>query len=304
MQGRSRWRATSSLAAALSVPVLLLAQPSFRSDSTELVVLPVIVTDKHGEFVSELQQDQFTVYDNGRRVAIDLFTNEDTPVSVGLVVDASSSMREKLGEVIAGALRFAQLSNPNDELFTIRFNDDVADAVADRQFLLASDFGALKTALQSLVPQGRTALYDALITALDRLDTATRTRKILVLISDGGDNSSRATLDRVLQRARASNAAIYTIGLFDREDPDRNPGVLKTIASATGGQRFLPPAPGALLQVCERIAREVRRGYTIGFVPPARDGTYHRIGVAVTHAERTLRVRTRPGYFAAAAPDQ
>jgi Ca-activated chloride channel homolog len=220
---------------------------------------------------------------------------------VGLVIDASGSMRLKLGEVIAGSLRFAQLSNPDDELFAIRFNDDVRDAIADRRFLLASDFGALHAALRSLVPEGRTALYDALMAALDRLDTATRARKILVLISDGGDNASQATLDRVLRRARASasNAAIYAIGLFDRDDPDRNPGVLKALASATGGQRFLPPAPGALLQACERIAREIRRGYTIGFVPPDRDGAYHRVGVTVTRADRPLRVRTRPGYVAA-----
>lgn len=276
-------------------------EPSFRSTSSELVVLPVVVMDKEGRFVPELDREQFTIFDNGRAVPVELFTNEDTPVSVGLVIDASSSMRTKLGEVVAAALRFAALSNPQDELFAIRFNDDVRDAVRDRRFLLASDRAALESALASMVPEGRTALYDALVSGLDHLADGTRPRKVLILISDGGDNASRATLDRVLARARASNATIYTIGIFEPEDPDKNPGVLKSLAQITGGERFLPRSTGALLQACERIAREIRSGYTIGYVPPDRDGAYHRIRVVLNAPDRRLTVRTRPGYFAGRA---
>jgi Ca-activated chloride channel homolog len=302
-----RWRC---LLGCLAIPFFFLIAPSraiallraqeasFRTLSSELVVLPVVVTDKRGTLRSDLDREQFAIYDNGHQRPIELFTNEDVPVSVGLVIDGSSSMRAKLGEVIAATLRFAQLSNPNDELFTFSFNDDVRDAVPDRRFLLAGDFRVLETALRSLAPQGQTAMYDALMAALDRLEQASRPRKILILISDGGDNASAATLDRVLARARASNAAIYTIGLYDRDDPDRNPKVLQAIAHATGGERFLPESPAPLLRVCERIAREIRSGYTIGFVPPDRDGAYHRVQVSV-RSDRSLRVRTRPGYFAA-----
>jgi VWFA-related protein len=103
----------------------------------------------------------------------------------------------------------------------------------------------------------------------------------------------------VLARARTSNAAIYTIGIFEDMDPDRNPRVLKSIANATGGERYLPQSTGPLLQACQHIAREIRTGYTIGYVPPDRDGAYHRIRVEVTTADRhKLNVRTRPGYFA------
>jgi len=284
----------------LVLSVSLFAQaPTFRTASSELVVLPVVVTDKHGQLISDLDRDRFTVFDNGRRVAVELFTNEDTPVTVGLIVDTSSSMRAKLGEVIAATLRFASSSHPQDELFVIRFNDDAQHAVRDRRFLLASDRGALESAMTSLVPEGRTALYDALIAGLDYLDGATRARKILIAISDGGDNASRANLDRVLARARASNATIYTIGMFSNDDPDKNPGVLKSLAQTTGGERFLPRSAGPLISACERIAREIRSGYTIGYTPPDRDGAYHRVRVLVDAPDRKLNIRTRPGYFAA-----
>jgi Ca-activated chloride channel family protein len=273
-------------------------EPSFRSSSTELVVLPVVVTDKHGQFIADLDKGRFTVFDNGRRVNIDFFSGEDAPVAVGLVVDASSSMGPKLGEVVAAALRFASSSNPDDELFAIRFNDDVKDALPDRRFLLASDRVALQRALTSMRAQGRTALYDALLAGLDHLEESSRARKILIAISDGGDNASQGTLDRVLARARRSNVTIYTIGLFDDVDPDKNPRVLKELARTTGGERFLPRSAGPLVQVCERIAREIRSGYTIGYAPPDRDGFYHRVRVVVDAGDRHVEVRTRPGYFA------
>jgi len=300
------WRAIVTIALSLSLPALpgppaLHAQePSFRGASSELVVLPVIVKDKHGRYVSDLQKERFVVYDNARRMSIDLFTNEDTPVTVGLIVDASGSMRVKLGEVIAAAVAFAKSSNPDDELFAVRFNDDAEEVVRDRRFLMASDQSALEAAMSALRPQGRTALYDALITGLDHLNDASRPRKALIVISDGGDNASRATLDAVLARARKTNAAIYTIGVYDPDESDKNRGALKALARATGGERFEPASPGELLQVCQRIARELRSGYTIGYVPPDRDGLFHRVRVVIEPAARHhLDVRTRPGYFAA-----
>lgn len=261
-------------------------------------MLPVIVTDKHGAYVGDLPREFFTVFDNGRKVSIEFFSSEDAPVTVGLVVDASSSMRTKMGAVIAAASRFAAMSNPDDELFAVRFNDDVRDAVPDHHFLLASDRVAFDAALGRMVPDGRTALYDALLAGLDHLDEGSRSRKVLILMSDGGDNASSATLDAVLARARRSNATIYSIGLFDNDDPDKNPRVLKALANATGGERFIPRSSGQLLQVCERIAREIRSGYTIGYEPPDHDGAYHRVRVVVEVPDRKVRVRTRPGYFA------
>jgi len=278
-------------------------EPSFRSGSSELVVLPVIVTDKQGRYLSDIERDRFTVFDNGRRVPIELFTNEDTPVTIGLVIDASGSMRSKLGDVIIAALAFSRSSNPQDELFVVRFNDDVQHVIRDRPFLFADDLAALNVALRSMRPDGRTALYDALVEGIDHLGRGSRARKALVVVSDGGDNASAATLDQVLGRARESNATIYTLGIYEPDDLDKNPGVLKSLARATGGERFLPKSAGEMLRVCELIAREIRSGYTIGYVPPDRDGNYHRVRVDVQPpASQKVTVRTRPGYFAAGRP--
>jgi Ca-activated chloride channel family protein len=167
----------------------------------------------------------------------------------------------------------------------------------------ASDLAALEQAVWSLRPDGRTALYDAVMAGLDRLDEGSRSRKVLIVMSDGGDNASRATTDQVLERARRSDATIYTIGLFDTGDPDANPGVLKSLAQATGGERYLPRSASPLLLACTRIARDIRSGYTIAFEPSKRDGRYHRIRVNVDRTNgRRLTVRTRPGYFAPASP--
>jgi len=277
-----------------------LQAPTFRSTSSELVVLPVVVTDRHGGFVTNLSQDSFAVYDNGRRVPIELFSSEDTPATVGLILDASGSMAPRIGEVVAATLAFAKSSNPNDELFAIRFNDDARNVMADDRTIRADDFDALQRTMRSIRPSGRTALYDGLAAGFDRLARASRPRKALILLSDGGDNASWTSERQILQRARESNVAIYTIGLYDDDDSDRNPGLLKSLAHATGGERFLPRSAGPLLIACERIAREIRAGYTIGYTPPDRDGAFHRVRVEVAPADgRKVEVRTRPGYFAA-----
>jgi VWFA-related protein len=273
--------------------------PSFKAGSSDLVVVPVTVTDKHGRPLSDLERDAFVVYDNDRRQEIAFFTHEDTPVSVALVIDNSGSMRPKVGEVIAATLAFARASHPEDELLVIEFNDDVRDALGGRR-LSAADAGDLEAALRSLRPDGQTALYNALIDGLDHLERATRARRVMVLVSDGGDNASSTTFDEVLARARRSDVTIYTIGLFDEGSRDTNPGVLKRLAEATGGERFLPKSPGYLLQACERIAHEIRTSYTLGYVPTARDGAYHRLRVVLGEKGNGT-VRTRPGYFAAAA---
>ena len=274
----------------------------FRSASTDLVVLAASVTDKEGGFVQSVGRERFTIYDEGKRQPMTLFSNEDTPVSVGLIIDNSGSMRPKIGEVVAATVAFARLSHPEDELFALAFSDQVRAALNNRAFLLASDIDALEQAVSSLRPEGRTALYDAVMAGLDRLDEGSRARKVLIVMSDGADNTSRATLDQVLERARHSDATIYTIGLFEPDDPDANPGVLKSLAQMTGGERFLPRSASPLLLACQRIARDIRSGYTIAFEPAKRDGRYHRVKVEVDRADgRRLAVRARPGYVAPTA---
>jgi hypothetical protein len=171
---------------------------------------------KQGRYISDLDRDRFTVFDNGRRVPIEIFTNEDTPLTIGLIIDASGSMGTKMNDVVSASVAFARLSNPEDELFAIRFNDDVQHVIRDRQFLLAQDLGALHAALRLMRPDGRTALYDAMVAGIDYLARGSRGRKALVVISDGGDNASEVTLERVLARARETNAAILHDGCSPR----------------------------------------------------------------------------------------
>jgi VWFA-related protein len=300
-----------ALAAVLLTSTMLSAQqptsspdsqpPVYKSHSSELVVLPVTVTDDDGRLVTDLSKADFTVFDEGRRQDIAAFSNEDVPVSIALVIDDSGSMRQKLGEVVAATLSFARWSHPEDELLVIEFNDVVRDALGGRQ-LTTADVPELARALHTLQPEGQTAVYDALMDAMDHLGAATHERRVIVLISDGADNASRATLDDVLERAKRSNVTIYAVGLFDDESrgSDRNPGVLKRLAETTGGARFLPKSPGPLLTACRQIAEEIRNSYTIGYVPPDRDGRFHRLHVEVTAPDRRgLKVRTRPGYVAA-----
>jgi len=271
----------------------------FRSHSSELVVLPVAVTDKSGRLITDVPRESFAVYDEGRPQQIRAFSNEDIPVSIALVIDDSGSMGQKLGEVIAASLSFAKWSHPEDELFVIEFNDDVRSALAGRS-IAAADLPELERALHSLRPEGQTALYDAVTDALARLDGSSHARRVLVLVSDGGDNASKAGLTEVLERAKRSNVTMYTIGLFDEATSDINPDALKRLAETTGGQRFLPKSPGPLMVACEQIAHEIRNSYTVGYEPPEADGRFHRLRVELTDPRyRGLKVRTRPGYVAA-----
>jgi len=208
--------------------------------SSSLVVLPITVTDKQGRLVSDLAQGQFTVFDGNRPTELRYFSGEDAPVTVALVVDNSASMRKRHGEVVAAAAIVARASNPDDELLAFVFNDSVEDALGGRT-LTAADESALAAALEAVKPDGRTALYDALMTALERLDAVTTTRRVLILLSDGGDNASTATLDAVLDRARRSSVTIYTIGLFERGAPDTNPDVLQKLAAETVEPSGLAP---------------------------------------------------------------
>jgi len=292
-----------TLLVALSVtatPTAQSGQPLFHAGRSELVVLPVTVSDRNGAVVGDLTRDRFLVYDNKRVQDIAYFTSADAPVSVALVVDSSASMGRKLAEVRVATQRFAALSHPEDELLIYAFNDSVHEMFGG-QPIPAGDANELEAALHAFHAEGRTALYDALVSALDAVERRPLSRKVVIVLSDGGDNASTAKLVDVLERARRSSVTIYTIGLFDPVDPDANAGVLASLAETTGGRRFLPRSPGPLLQACEQIAREIRSAYTLSYVPPERDAQFHQVEVRATRGDgHRLVVRTRPGYMAAA----
>ena len=277
------------------------APGSFRiSVDVRLVVLQATVTDRQGSLVTNLGEEEFEVYENGVPQQIRLFRNEDVPVTVGLVVDHSTTMRPKIAEVAAAARTFARSSNPEDEMFVVNFHE-MASLGLPIGMRFTHNVTSLQDAIINAPTGGQTALYDAVALGLGELQAGSRDKKVLIVVSDGGDNASRRSLDQVMDLAGQSSAVIYTVGIFDAQDPDGNPRVLKRLASATGGEAFFPGQLDEVVAICERIARDIRHQYTMGYVPgnPARDGSYRAIRLlARIKGQGKLSVRTRTGYRA------
>jgi len=274
--------------------------PVFSADS-ELVVLQVTVTDRRGAHVGGLGRDAFGVVEDGVPQVVRFFADTDTPVTVGLLVDSSGSMYANRRLVIAGAASFADASHPRDEIFALAFNEQVRPALpaADP---FTSESAVLRGALErAIAARGRTALYDAIVAGVDYLGRGTRQRKVLVVLSDGADNASRTTRAAAVRKAQASNAAIYTIALVDPAARDANPRLLKELAQESGGESFRPDDPGEIAAAFDRIARDIRRTYTLGYTPTnsAHDGAFRKIRVVVTAPPgKPLVVRSRAGYVA------
>lgn len=268
------------------------------SVDTHLVVLQASVRDARGRIVSGLDKESFHVTEDGRAETISLFTSEDVPVAAGLVIDNSGSMRTRISDVTAAAMEFARASNSLDRIFVIHFNEHLKFDPAEGE-LSASSAAEVEKALESAAPDGETALYDAIDAGLARLKKSDRERRVLIVISDGGDDASHHRLEEIVQDARQSDAMIYTVGLFDEADPDRNPGLLRRLARLTGGEAFMPHARAEIVQACQKIASDIRAQYTIGYSPSNRnfDGRYRRIQVtAIDRSGVRLSVRTRQGY--------
>lgn len=231
------------------------------------------------------------------------FSHEDIPVTVGLVIDNSGSMGPKRTDVIAAALAFARSSNPQDQIFVVNFNERVSFGLPDNT-PFTDQVAQLEVALSRIRAQGETALYDALAAALEHLRMGNRDKKVLIIISDGGDNASKHKLTEIVTMVGQPDAIIYTIGIFDEQDPDRNPVMLKRLAKDTGGEAFLPESLRDIAPICEKIAHDIRNQYTISYAPTnrKRDGTYRVIEVRASAPGRgRLSVRTRTGYFAPSA---
>jgi Ca-activated chloride channel family protein len=280
------------------------AEPaSFRiAVDVDLVVLPIAVHDRHGRYVPDLHQQDFAVYEDRISQRITLFRHEDIPVIAGLLIDHSGSMRTELAHVTAEARTFVQFSNPQDLMFVVNFNEKVSLGLPE-SIPFSADANELERAIWKAPAMGETALYDAIIAALQRLRTASRDKKVLIVISDGADNASAHRLAQVLEMAEQSNAIIYSVGLFEPDDHDANPKVLNHLAKATGGEAFFPGKLSDVVAICESIAHDIRDQYTIGYASNAeRNGAYRTVRVVARVAgQGKLVVRTRAGYVAGAA---
>jgi VWFA-related protein len=275
------------------------AEPQVFRSRADLVVLHVNVFDGRSDAVPNLPQTAFQVFENDVPQEISFFNNTDVPVAVGLIVDNSASMITRRHMVVAGGLAFAMSSHPEDELFTLHFNEHIRYGLREG-VSFTNEEPLLREALNRYPAGGRTALYDAVIAGLEHLERATHQKHVLVVLSDGEDNASSHSERDMMERARRSDAIIYTVSNADRRvGLAGDPGVLRDLAEATGGVAYFPRSDDEVVRSFDQIAGNIRRGYSIGYVPArtAQEGTFHRVKVVVHAPGRgKLNVRSRHGY--------
>ena len=288
------------IALLLAGPAAAQAPEQFRiSVSVDLVLLNATVHDHKGRPVMDLAEKDFEVFEDGVRQPLRVFSHEDTPVTVGLVVDHSGSMRPKLRDVVVSAKAFIDASSARDRMFVVNFNENVTMGLP-KAIPFTNRADQLTQAISNAPAAGQTALYDAAAVAFQHLETGGPDKKALIVISDGGDNASRHKLAELLNMAEQSSALVYAIGIFDAGDADSNPDVLKKLARISGGEAFFPHEVGEIPEICEHIAKEIRHQYTLGYVSTAgaRPGAFRKIKVnAASPSEGKLSVRTRSGYM-------
>jgi Ca-activated chloride channel homolog len=272
-------------------------QQDFTIQTTSrLVLLDVSVKDGAGGLVSGLTKDNFKVFENGTPEEISQFANSDIPVTIGIAVDESGSMRPKRPEVITAALAFIQASNPMDEMFVVNFNEKARRGLPD-EVLFSDNIQQLRSALWQGDPEGRTALYDAIELSLHQLEFGRQAKKTLVVISDGGDNHSKHTQQEVMQDVLSSQVTIYTIGIYDEDDPEKNQGVLEKLAHVSGGVFYHPEKLEDIVPICRQIAKDIRTRYTVGYIPSAEGKMVRHIKVVASSPDHPkLMVRTRTSY--------
>jgi VWFA-related protein len=272
--------------------------PTFKS-GTELVDLHVSVLDKNGKLITDLPESAFKVFENSIEQPIKNFRREDVPVSMGILIDNSGSMRDKRQKVAAAAKALILASNPQDEDFIVNFNDD---AYLDQPF--TNDVKKLEGVLDKLDARGGTAMRDAIRLSIRYMkEQGKKEKKVLLVVTDGNDNTSEILPDQLMREVRESDVLIYTIGLLSEEEPrDANAAkkALKDLAQASGGLDYYPKDLSEVEKITPQVAHEIRNQYLLAYSPTntALDGTYRQIKVTV---KGYTNVRYRNGYYATPA---
>ena len=267
-----------------------------------LVVLHTTVLDDRGKFADGLKQDNFRVFEDKVEQKLSVFKREDIPVSMGLVIDNSGSMRDKRPRVNAAAITLVEASNPGDEAFVVNFNDDFYLDL-DKDF--TNSVPELKEALERIDARGSTALYDAIIGSLDHVKKGSKDKKVLLVVTDGEDNTSHNSLEKTIREIQKTDTVIYTIGLLSEESKrsaKRAKRALEDIAKASGGMSYFPENVADVKTICEQVAHDIRNQYTLAYYPTntKRDGTFRAVQVEVIppRGRGKLVARTRNGYYA------
>jgi VWFA-related protein len=290
-----------AVAAAQTPPPAQDEQATFTLD-TKLVVLHASVLDKNNKLVTNIPQSAFKVFENGVEQPLKIFNREDVPVSMGIIIDNSGSMREKRPKVAAAALELIKASNPQDEVFIVDFNDV---AYLDAPF--TNNIKKLEQVLDKIDTRGGTAMRDAISMSIDYAkESGKKSKKVLLVITDGNDNTSNETLEQLVRKARQSEVLIYSIGLLNDEEPREGKAAkraLNELALASGGLSYYPKTLGEVETITPQIAHEIRNQYILAYSPlnTALDGTFRAIKVTVK-APGNPTVRVRNGYYASPAP--
>lgn len=288
---------SSAVAAFLLGSTAVAVWGQFRSD-TRLVVLHASVVDKRGKLITNLDRNSFKVFENQQPQEIKIFRREDVPVSLGIIIDDSGSMMTKRSRVEAAALAMVRESNPQDEVFIVNFNDD---AYLDVPF--TNDIHKMEQGLARIDSRGGTAMRDAINMSLDyERSEAKKDKKVLMVITDGNDNASNITLEKLVQRANQTDTLVYSIGLFtdeEKHEATKARRALNELTNATGGLAFYPKDVSEVQELAVEIARDIRNQYTIAYRPSIQqlDGSYRQIKVTVEGPGKPV-VRTRSGYYA------
>jgi VWFA-related protein len=274
----------------------------FRKDVDEVLLHASVVDDKQ-HIVTTLDKTAFTVFEDGKPQSIISFHHEDIPVSIGIIIDNSGSMREKRNKVNQAALNLVRASNPKDEVFIVNFNDEY---YLDQDF--TNNLLKLKEALDKIDARGGTALYDAVVASAEHLKRNARLeKKVLLIVTDGEDNASNETLEQAVKHLQEENGpSVYAIGILgDEEHPKRAKRALDIIAQRTGGVAFFPKSLDEVDEISRTVARDIRNQYTIGYKPtnPRSNGGFRQIRVdAKAKGHSKMLVRTKSGYYAGAQP--
>jgi len=280
--------------------------PTIFRTETRVVVCNTTVVDKSGHLVTDLSRENFAVSENGVAQKITDFKHEDVPVSLGLIIDNSGSMRTKRGGVEAASLALVRDSNPDDEVFVVNFNDEAFLDMPKRKNF-TNDIGELEEALTRIDSRGGTAMRDALRFSIDHLrEKGGRDKKVLVAVTDGVDNASFTKQDDLIKAAQQTGVLFYAVGLLedeDKNDAGKAKKDLTALAEATGGETYFPKDVSDVDRIAHVVAHDIRNQYTIQYTPSnnTMDGSYRQIKVTV-NAPGHLTVRSRTGYYA--TPDQ
>ncbi|MCL4853567.1 MAG: VWA domain-containing protein [Bryobacteraceae bacterium] len=273
-------------------------EPTFRTD-TRLVVLHASVVDNKGRLVTNLPREAFKVYENGVQQQLKIFRREDVPVSMALVVDNSGSMRDKRRRVESAAMALVKASNRQDEVMVVNFNDD---AFEDAPF--TSDIKKMEEGLTRIDSRGGTAMRDAVSMTMDRVkEAAKKDKKVLLIVTDGNDNLSNISLERLVEKAHTSREIlIYAIGLLNEEDRGearKAKRALDALTKASGGLAYYPKEVDEVQAIAQQVAHDIRNQYVMAYTPSAQelDGSFRQIKVTVDGPNRP-QVRTRTGYYA------